>query len=91
MLQAGVVDPNQRKQLLTDLTSLIRLHRSEGYQPLLLIDANGDYNDQHTPDKDLQKFLKQAHLTDPFYNKFGISPRTSVAHTGLITSSLTRL
>ena len=78
MREAGVVSPNPRKRLLTDLTKLIDLHRKEGFRPLLMIDANGDYHAQKAPDRDLEKFLRDTQLQDPFYDKFQSSPRTYV-------------
>jgi len=42
MREAGIINPNHRKQLLTDLEALIRIHRNEGYRPILIMDANGD-------------------------------------------------
>ena len=66
---AGQSEPNPRKQILTDLEKLIAESRAMGYRPILLIDANGDY--QKGKDKDLEKFIDDAQLTDPYADRFG--------------------
>ncbi len=78
MREAGVVSPNPRKRLLADLATLIDLHRKDGYRPLLMIDANGDYCSLTAPDHNLGNFLCNTQLQDPFYDKFQSSPRTFV-------------
>ncbi len=42
-----------------------------------MIDANGDYRSLKDPDKDLAAFLHDASLTDPFYDRFHTSPKTT--------------
>lgn len=76
MREAGITQPNPRKQILSDLSKLISTHRADGYRPILMMDANGDYLSPSSPDKDLQAFLLDTHLVDPFHTKFGVSPRT---------------
>ena len=66
---AGQREPNPRKQILMDIEKLIKEHRARGYRPILLIDANGDY--QKGKDKDLLKFMDGAQLTDPYAERFG--------------------
>ena len=41
----------------------------ERYRPILMIDANGDY--QQGKDKGLQSFLDKSHLVDPYADRFG--------------------
>ena len=41
-----------------------------------MMDANGDYLAMHNRDNDLQSFLLEANLVDPFYTKFRSTPRT---------------
>ena len=43
---------------MTDLEKLIAESQAKGYRPILLIDANGDY--QKGKDKDLMKFIDDA-------------------------------
>ena len=69
MRDAGVKNPNPRSQLLKDLQSLIQGKRQHGYRPILLIDANGDY--QQGKDKGLQHFLDETQLEDPYASRFG--------------------
>ena len=76
MRQAGIPDPNPRQRLLDDLSTLIQTHRAAGYCPILMLDANGDYEHNTSPDKALAGFLIDSHLVDPFYDKFNSSPRT---------------
>ena len=78
MRQAGISKPNPRKQLLLDLQQLIYTHRLEGYYPILMIDANGDYRDTTRPDKELSNFLESTNLVDPFADKFDLHPRTNI-------------
>ena len=73
----GVAKPNPRRQLLTDILTLICKYRDLGFRPVLMIDANGDYRSLTDPDKDLVTFLHDASLSDPFYDKFHVTPRTT--------------
>ena len=78
MRQAGIADPNPRKQILTDLVRLIQQQRMEGYRPIVMMDANGDYLAQRGTDTSLKDFLENAQLSDHFHDKFNISPRTFI-------------
>lgn len=78
MRAAGITNPNPRRQLLKDLTSLITTHRRDGYKPVLMIDANGDYLTSTRPDTELAQFLIDTDLSDPFHDKFSITPRTTI-------------
>ena len=49
----GVHKPNPRKDVLDALKELIIIKRSEGYRPVLMMDANGDYT-KSKGDQDLQ-------------------------------------
>ena len=69
MRDAGVRDPNPRRQILKDLQSLIEEKRLHGYRLILLIDANGDY--QQWKDKGLQQFIDETQLDDPYASRFG--------------------
>ena len=75
MREQGIQNPHPRRQILLDLTALISRHRSQGFSPIVMMDANGDY---HTKDTDLRTFLTNAGLGDPFYDKFKLSPPTNV-------------
>ncbi|KAL7519021.1 hypothetical protein ACHAWF_000213, partial [Thalassiosira exigua] len=72
----GQSKPNPRKQTLHDLLQLIRAKRAEGYRPVLMMDANGDYLADKDPDLELRQFLEDANLIDPYYEKFGSQART---------------
>lgn len=72
--EQGVKNPNPRRQILTDLTSLIHSHRLRGFRPVLMMDANGALGS----DKDLQSFLIDTSLCDPFHDRFGSSNRTCI-------------
>lgn len=76
MRDAGYVAPDPRQQVLTDLTKLIESHRSEGYRPIVMMDANGDYSASTNKDKALERFLIDNNLVDPYFDKFKSSPRT---------------
>jgi hypothetical protein len=41
-----------------------------------MMDANGDYRAQRSPDISLANFITNSHLIDPFYDKFNSCPRT---------------
>ena len=43
MRKAGILNPDPRKQLLQDLRTLIETKKSEGFRPVLMMAANGDY------------------------------------------------
>ena len=70
----GHLKPNPRKLILTDIASLIASHRLKGLRPILMMDANGDL----ATDSELRSFLSDARLSDPFFDRFGISPRTNI-------------
>ena len=76
MRAAGFVAPNPRQQVLKDISDLIESHRAEGYRPIVMMDANGDYNATTGRDSALQLFLHDNNLINPFYDKFQTSPRT---------------
>jgi hypothetical protein len=76
MRQAGIAEPNPRKQTLIDLTRFIQQQRMEGYRPIVMMDANGDYHAQRGTDTGLKDFIDNTQLSDHFYDKFNISPRT---------------
>ena len=72
----GHTNPNPRRQILNDMTDLIRKHRNNGFRPIVLMDANGDYKSGR--DDRLASFIEEAGLCDPFYDKFQESPATYV-------------
>jgi hypothetical protein len=72
--EKGIMKPNPRKQILTDISTLIATHRPSGLRPILMMDANGDLS----TNADLRTFLGETHLIDPFFDHFGISPRTNI-------------
>ena len=72
---SGLSHPNPRLQILMDLTALISHHRSQGFRPIIMMDANGDYLGN---DKNLRAFITNSCLCDPFYEKFRTSPPTHV-------------
>ena len=51
--EEGVLNPNPRRQFLQDLEELIEEKRKEGYRPLVMMDANGDYTLETGGDKGL--------------------------------------
>ncbi len=74
--EEGVHDPNPRKQILTDLRSLIHDKREKGYRPILLIDANGDY--RSGKNNGLKNFVVDTGLSDPFHDRFPEPTRTYI-------------
>ena len=74
MREAGVQDPNPRKQILSDIGSLIQDKREQGYRPMLLMDANGDY--RSGKDNGLRNFVVDTGLCDPFQDRFPTQTRT---------------
>jgi hypothetical protein len=78
LLQTGLANPNPRRQILTNLLQLVRTHRVNGFCPILMMDANGDYT---ADDKYFASFLTEAGLDDPFFDKFQISPPTYIRGT----------
>ena len=65
----GIINPNPRAQILNDLHALITEKRAQGYRPILLIDANGDYTTGR--DTGLANFVSKTQLCDPFHDRFG--------------------
>ena len=73
----GIEKPNPRRQILTDILTIITHYRALGFRPIVMLDANGDYRSLKDPDKDLASFLHNASLADPFHERFHTSPRTT--------------
>jgi cobalamin biosynthesis protein CbiD len=73
----GVKEPTSRKQILEELLTLIKKAREEGFEQVsLTMGTTGVY--QYTKDinNDMQLFIQNTHLVNPYYNKFRISSRT---------------
>ena len=70
MREAGIVNPNPRKQVLKDILKLIDEKRTEGFRPLVMMDANGDANFEGDVDKDLVQFIQDAALVDEYHNRY---------------------
>jgi endonuclease/exonuclease/phosphatase family metal-dependent hydrolase len=77
---AGIKNPVPRKQFFKDMLELIDKFRLEGFRPVLMMDANEDWVARsHPREKDaLMKFMRDAQLIDPFFEKFKVAPRTYV-------------
>jgi len=76
MREAGIEKPNPRKQILNDMAELIRTKRLEGYRPIVMMDANGDYNRKTKRDEGLGEFMNESGLADQYYDRFPDSIRT---------------
>ena len=61
------LDP--RARLLVDLKKLIWEERSNGFRPILCMDANDDWTDEDG--KKFKQFMLDTHLIDHLYEKFG--------------------
>ena len=64
----GVHKPSPRKEGLDALKELIETKRQEGYRPVLMMDANGDYT-KPKRDQDLRDFILATGLVDHFKDK----------------------
>ena len=62
-------DLDPRKRLLADLKTLIATERSNGFRPILCMDANEDWTEPKHG-KELKQFLLDTQLEDPLYEKF---------------------
>ena len=76
MREAGIEKPNPRRQILDDITELIDEKRLEGYRPIVMMDANGDYNNKKSGDSDLREFIENAGLVDPYHERYPEQIRT---------------
>lgn len=76
MRKAGIEKPNPRKQILKDILKLIQQKRAEGFRPIVMMDANGDYQHAKDPDKDLAQFIRDAGLADPYIERYPEQIRT---------------
>jgi hypothetical protein len=88
MKDAGIREPNPRRQILKDLQTLIQEKRLQGYRPILLMDANGDY--QKGKDNGLRHFVDETQLEDPYASQFGHTRTIYTAARGWITSLWTK-
>ena len=76
MREEGVERPNPRKQFFLDLCKEVNVSREKGFRPIVMLDANGDWNHSTSPDEDFRKFLLDADLVDIYHERHGDSPRT---------------
>ena len=75
--QEGKAKPKRMKDILQELTILIQTKRQEGYRPVLMMDANGDYI-WPKGDQDLRDFITNTGLVDHYKEKFLAPIRTFV-------------
>ena len=76
MIQSGDKSMDPRSRVLHDLRLLIDDKRSQGFRPIVMLDANDDW----THDKQGQQFrtfMTACNLTDPLHDKFQSSGITS--------------
>ena len=62
MISEGYQNLDPRNQILTDLAILIKEKRNEGYLPILMMDANEEW--ESTENNQLRQFIDIAQLTD---------------------------
>lgn len=81
--ESGIKEPIPRHQILKDLTDLIDEKREQGFRPIVMMDATEDWvNESHKQQGNkLKRFMQQTQLVDPYYIKFGQTPRTCVSST----------
>ena len=66
MIQEGDLTLDPRSWVLNDLRQLITAKRSQGYRPILMMDANEDW----TKIGSFRSFVEEMGLVDPLYEKF---------------------
>ena len=68
MIQEGDLSLDPRTRILDDLRILITSKRQEGFQPILMMDANDTWLE--TGSKEFKSFVEEMQLVDPLYEKF---------------------
>ena len=66
MIREGDTTLDPRTRILNDLRQLITAKRSQGYRPILMMDANEDW----TKTGSFRSFVEEMGLVDPLYEKF---------------------
>ncbi len=76
MREAGIKKTNPREQILDDIKTLIEEKGRDGYRPIVMMDANGEYMKEMGGDADLRDFVETTGLADPYLDKFPEQIRT---------------
>ena len=71
-----IFDPLTR--ILQDLRDLITQKYTEGFRPILIMDANDNW--LQTSSKVFRVFVKEMHIVDPYHDKFKISGLTGTTY-----------
>ena len=66
----GILNPNPRRQFLKDLEDLIEENCKEGYWPLVMMDANGDYTLETGGVRGLRELVERMGLVDVCKERF---------------------
>ena len=77
MIQEGDLTLDPRTRILDDLRDLITVKRTEGFRPILMLDANDTWLESGS--KEFRAFVEEMQLIDPLFNKFsedGLTPTT---------------
>ena len=61
------MDP--RTRILTDVKALVTHKLTEGFRPIIMMDANDDWTEKDR--KIFQAFISDLHLIDPLHDKYG--------------------
>ena len=80
MIKKGVVNPNPRSQVLTDLTALIKTKRRPGCEIMLMMDVNND----NSPGTQWGKFTKDNTLYNVHKTLVSQRPATTRYNSNII-------
>ena len=78
MISKGDTTLNLWTRILQDLRDLITWKHTDGFRPILMMDANDDW--LQTSSKAFKAFVKEMHLVDPYYEKIKTLSLTSTTY-----------
>ena len=78
MISEGDTTLDPWTQILQDRRDLITQKRAEGFRPILMVDANGDW--LQTSRKAFKAFLKDMQIVDPYHEKIKTSCLTGTIY-----------
>ena len=69
MIKDGDMSMDPQTRILTDVKALVTHKMTEGFRPIIMMDANDDWTEKGS--KTFQAFISDLHLIDPLHDKYG--------------------
>ena len=70
MIEEGDMSMDPQTRILIDVKALVTQKMTEGFRPIIMMDANGDWTEKGS--KTFQAFILDFYLIDPLHAKYGL-------------------